>query len=204
MAEIILPSFFIVISSKLLLSFRAKSRNLFNFGQKYISMKRILGVIVVVLSLAGCINEKIDGADLKVGDMIPEFSVIMNDGTSVSNQSLIGNVSFIMFFHTTCPDCQQTLPIVQEIYNKYTQKGVRFALISRDEGSEEIDSYWTEQSYNMPYSAQKDRKVYNKFASSRIPRLYICDKDGIIRYIFTDDPIPTYDDLMSSLELLIR
>ena len=204
MAEIILSSFFIVISSKLLLSFRAKSRNLFNFGQKYISMKRILGVIVAVLSLAGCINEKIDGADLKVGDMIPEFSVIMNDGTSVSNQSLIGNVSFIMFFHTTCPDCQQTLPIVQEIYNKYTQKGVRFALISRDEGSEEIDSYWTEQSYNMPYSAQKDRKVYNKFASSRIPRLYICDKDGIIRYIFTDDPIPTYDDLMSSLELLIR
>ena len=204
MAEIILPSFFIVISSKLLLSFRAKSRNLFNFGQKYISMKRILGVIVVVLSLAGCINEKIDGADLKVGDMIPGFSVVMNDGTAVSDQSLIGNVSFIMFFHTTCPDCQQTLPIVQEIYNKYTQKGVRFALISRDEGSEEIDSYWTEQSYNMPYSAQKDRKVYNKFASSRIPRLYICDKDGIIRYIFTDDPIPTYDDLMSSLELLIR
>ena len=204
MAEIILPSFFIVISTKLLLSFRAKSRNLFNFGQKYISMKRILGVLVVVLSLAGCINEKIEGADLKVGDMIPGFSVVMNDGTAVSDQSLIGNVSFIMFFHTTCPDCQQTLPIVQEIYNKYTQKGVRFALISRDEGSEEIDSYWTEQSYNMPYSAQKDRKVYNKFASSRIPRLYICDKDGIIRYIFTDDPIPIYDDLMSSLELLIR
>ena len=204
MAEIILPSFFIVISSKLLLSFRAKSRNLFNFGQKYISMKRILGVIVVVSSLAGCINEKIDGADLKVGDMIPGFSVVMNDGTAVSDQSLIGNVSFIMFFHTTCPDCQQTLPIVQEIYDTYTQKGVRFAFISREEGAEEIKSYWTEQSYNMPYSTQNDRKVYNKFASSRIPRVYICDKDGIIRYIFTDDPIPTYDDLMSSLELLIR
>ena len=56
----------------------------------------------------------------------------------------------------------------------------------------------------MPYSAQESRYVYNKFASTRIPRVYICDKDGIIRYIFTDDPIPVYDDLMSSLESLIR
>lgn len=210
MAEIILSSFFIVISSKLLLSFRAKSRNLFNFGQKYISMKRILGVIVAVLSLTGCINEKIEGADLKVGDMIPEFSVVMNDGTSVSDKSLIGNVSFIMFFHTSCPDCQATLPVVKDIYEIYTSKGVRFALISReqqqdDKGSVEgIESYWTRNNLTMPYSAQRDRKVYNKFAGSRIPRVYICDKDGIIRYIFTDDPIPTYNDLISSLESLIR
>ena len=167
-------------------------------------MRRILGVIVAVLSFAGCINDKIEGTDLKVGDMIPEFSVVMDDGTAVSDQSLIGNVSFIMFFHTTCPDCQQTLPVVQDIYDIYAQNGVRFAIISRDEGQEEIKPYWAEQTYNMPYSAQTSRKVYNKFASSRIPRVYICDKDGIIRYIFTDDPIPTYDDLMSSLESLIR
>ena len=159
---------------------------------------------MAVLSFAGCINDKIEGTDLKVGDMIPEFSVVMDDGTAVSDQSLIGNVSFIMFFHTTCPDCQQTLPVVQDIYDIYAQNGVRFAIISRDEGQEEIKPYWAEQTYNMPYSAQTSRKVYNKFASSRIPRVYICDKDGIIRYIFTDDPIPTYDDLMYSLESLIR
>ena len=167
-------------------------------------MKRILGVFVAFLSLAGCINEKIEGADLKIGDMIPGFSVVMNDGTAVSDQSLIGSVSFIMFFHTTCPDCQQTLPVVQDIYDLYAQKGVKFALISRDEGAKGIESYWAERSDNMPYSAQNSRNVYKKFARERIPRVYICDKDGIIRYIFTDDPIPTYDDLMYSLESLIR
>ena len=167
-------------------------------------MKRILGVFVAFLSLAGCINEKIEGADLKIGDMIPGFSVVMNDGTAVSDQSLIGSVSFIMFFHTTCPDCQQTLPVVQDIYDSYAQKGVKFALISRDEGAKGIESYWAELSYNMPYSAQNSRNVYKKFARERIPRVYICDKDGIIRYIFTDGPIPTYDDLMYSLESLIR
>jgi hypothetical protein len=96
------------------------------------------------------------------------------------------------------------LPVVQEIYDEYLSKGVSFALISRAESAEEIDIFWREKGFNMPYSAQTDRDVYSRFAGSRIPRVYICDKDGIIRYIFTDDPIPTYDDLMSSLESLIR
>ena len=164
----------------------------------------LIFLLISALLMVSCIKDDVRGADLKVGDSLPDFEVVMSDGTTVSDDSLKGSVSVIVFFSTICPDCQQVLPIIQEIYDKYAQKGVRFALISRNEGSEEIESYWAEHSFNMPYSAQKDRKVYNKFASSRIPRVYICDKDGIIRYIFTDDPIPSYDDLMSSLESLIR
>lgn len=151
--------------------------------------------MIYVFLFTGCIKEKTEGADLKVGDMIPEFSVVMNDGSVVSDDSLKGNVSCIVLFHTTCPDCQKTLPVIQEIYDKYIPKGVEFALISREQTSDEIDVYWKENSLNMPYSAQSDRKIYNLFAQTRIPRVYISDKDGIIRHIFTDNPIPDYESL---------
>ena len=157
-------------------------------------MKRII-FILALLCFSGCINEKIEGVDLMVGDPIPEFSVVMNDGTVVSDASLKGNISCVVFFHTTCPDCQQTLPVIQQIYDEYLSKGVKFALISREQTSDEIDIYWQENSLNMPFSAQSDRTVYNLFAISRIPRVYICDKDGIIRNIFTDDPIPDHESL---------
>ena len=169
-------------------------------------MKKIIHIISIVLAtltLAGCIKEDI-GADLKVGDQLPDFSVVMNDGTVVSDESLTGSVSCVVFFHTTCPDCQATLPVVQSIYDEYMPAGVLFSLISREQSADDIDIFWKEKGLNMPYSAQENRHVYNKFADTRIPRVYICDKDGIIRYIFTDDPIPVYDDLMSSLESLIR
>ena len=166
-------------------------------------MKRII-FILAVLCLSGCINEKIEGVDLKVGDPIPEFSVVMNDGTSVTDVSLKESISCIVFFHTTCPDCQKTLPVIQKIYDEYLSKGVKFALISREQTSDEVDSYWKENSFTMPFSAQSDRTVYSLFAASRIPRVYICDKDGIIRYIFTDDPTPAYEDLISSLESVTR
>ena len=166
-------------------------------------MVYIVYVLLAALCLQGCIKENV-GADLKVGDRLPDFAVTMNDGTVISDDSMIGNVSCVVFFHTTCPDCQATLPVIQSVYDEYVPKGVEFALVSREQSADEIDIFWKEKGLDMPYSAQESRYIYSMFASTRIPRVYICDKDGIIRYIFTDDPIPTYDDLMPSLESLIR
>ena len=158
----------------------------------------ILTLLCGLLCASGCIKDEM-GPELKVGDSIPDFNVVMNDGANVSDETLKGNVSCVVFFHTTCPDCQKTLPVIQKIYDEYLPKGVSFVLISREQEADEIRAFWEENSLNMPYSAQSDRKVYNLFAQTRIPRVYLIDKDGIIRYIFTDDPIPDYDVLNNSL-----
>ena len=167
-------------------------------------MRRISVVLAVMMCLAGCINEKIEGADLKVGDMIPDFEVVMDDGSVISDDILKESVSVVMFFHTSCPDCQQVLPEMQKIYDKYASQGVNIALISREESEMSISAFWEEKCFNMPYSAQNGRDIYLKFARERIPRVYVCEKGGIIRYMFTDNPNPSYDDIMFSLESLIR
>ena len=162
----------------------------------------ILTVLCALLCGSGCIKDKVEGVEVKVGDSLPDFSVEMNDGTVVSDESLKGSVSFVMFFHTTCPDCQKTLPVVNDIYNIYVSKGVRFALISREQDEMDILTYWSEKAYDMPFSAQPDKTIYNKFATSRIPRIYISDKDGIIRYIYTDNPVPDYESLDQAIKAL--
>ncbi len=154
------------------------------------------------LALTSCIGEKNPARDLEVGDKVPEFSVVTSDGTVVDNISLLGGVSCIMFFNTHCPDCQKTLPQVQMIYDEYLSQGVSFILISREQGDEEVAPYWQECGYTMPYSAQKTREVYEKFAQSRIPRVYICDKNGIIKSIFTDNPVPSYSDIKLAIDSL--
>ena len=166
-------------------------------------MKRLLLILSCIFIVSSCIKDKPQGSDLKVGDMLPDFEVVMNDGTVVSDEGLAGSVSVVMFFHTSCPDCRQALPRMQQIYDEYASKGVAFALISREDAEQDVEAYWNEQGLKMPYSAQNDRKVYEQFASSRIPRIYINDRNGIIRYIFTDDPVPSYDDIDSSIESII-
>ena len=157
-----------------------------------------------LVAMTGCIKEKQTGAELKVGDILPDFEVVMNDGSVVTDDMLKESVSVVMFFHTSCPDCQQVLPQMQKIYDEYASKDVGITLISREESMSSIFTFWEEKSLKMPYSAQPTRKIYEKFASERIPRIYICEKGGIIRYIFTDNPNPSYEDIKYALENLIR
>lgn len=161
--------------------------------------KNIFVLALILLCTVSCIkdDEPVQN-DLEVGDSIPDFTVQMNDGTTVTGASLRNGVSVVMFFHTGCPDCQKTLPSVQQIYDEYSDD-VSFALISREQGDDEIRPYWQSKGYTLPYSAQKDRDVYYLFATTRVPRVYVC-KDGIIRYMYDDDPIPSYEDLIGNLQ----
>ena len=99
---------------------------------------RRLSIIISVLMISACIKDDHHGADLKIGDVIPDFTVLMNDGSVVTDDDLKENVSVVMFFHTSCKDCQQALPIMQQIYDGYASNGVRFALISREDTEENI------------------------------------------------------------------
>ncbi len=163
-------------------------------------MKRICLLVMVMLGVTGCIMDDINGTELMVGDRLPDFEVVMSDGSVVTDEGLKGSVSVVMFFHTACPDCRQALPVMQRIQDEFAPKGVEFALVSRDEGREDIEAYWNENGLRMAYSAQEDRAVYEKFAKTLIPRIYINDRNGIIRYIYTDNPVPVYDDIKSALE----
>lgn len=162
-------------------------------------MKRVFAYLVIFLSLISCIKDKPIGADLGVGDRIPDFTVTMNDGSFVSGSRLREGVSVVVFFTTACPDCQKTLPEIQKIYDEYLSQGVSFAIISREDGPESVAGYWTEHGFTMKYSAQTDRRIYELFAQARVPRVYVC-REGIIKTIFTDSPNPTYDALKNSIE----
>lgn len=169
-------------------------------------MKRILLFSVLMLavsSLSSCIfDEPATEYEIKTGETIPDFTVTMNDGTTVTGKSLRNGLAVIVFFHTLCPDCQETMPSIQKIYDEYLAKGVSFALISRTQLQSEIEPYWLENGFTMPYSGQPDRKIYNLFATTRVPRVYIC-KDGVIKKFYTDNPTPTYEELVSDVESLL-
>ena len=155
---------------------------------------------VVLLGVGSCVHEDFpaDADIVKVGQMLPDFSVTMSDGTEVTGDMLRGGVSVVVFFHTSCPDCQQLLPELQRLYEEYSER-VYFVLISREEGDALIAQFWAQHNLTMPYSAQSDRAIYNLFAESLIPRVYISDNGGVVRHIFTDNPVPSYDTVRAAL-----
>ncbi len=156
-------------------------------GGEY-DMKGFLEILMglVMVAFTGCVNEREEPVwSLQVGDRLPEFEITLNNGDMVTTESLRGSESVIVFFNTSCIDCRRELPELQKLYDEFLMQNrpVCFMCISREEGAASVAKFWDENHFTMPYSAQTDRRIYNLFASSGIPRLYEVDKDLVIKRV---------------------
>lgn len=167
-------------------------------------MKRIVFLLGACVLLASCIGDDVEEGtvDLQPGAKVPVFSVVMDNGQTVDSQSLQGKPSLLVFFHTACPDCRKELPVLQKVYTEYGT-ALQVLCISREEGEADIARYWEEHRFTLPYSAQEDRSVYHLFARSGIPRVYVIDRDLVIRRVFTDNPPASYEELAEAVAAVL-
>lgn len=136
-------------------------------------MRKTITAILAVILLTACGG--IGGPDkVFVGGGCPAFSVTLNNGETVNESTVASERTLIMFFHTASPACQKQLSALKPFYDIY-RKEVNVVLISCEEGPEEVQSYWKKNCYDMPYSAQKDKKVYNLFTNSGLPFTVLFD-----------------------------
>ena len=152
-------------------------------------MKQILFYLIALCVLTSCLGklETSSSADIiNVGQKLPDFEVVLSDGMKVTSSMLQGKPSVIVFFNTACKDCQKELPLIQQLYEENTSNKVTFLCISRAEGKASIESYWQQNKLTLPYSAQEDKTIYNKFATSTIPRVYISDSSGTVKNIYVE------------------
>lgn len=141
--------------------------------------------VLLMLQLVGCsMNDDEEQTErIKVGDRVPTFSLTVENGGQVrsfSTTRLTGE-TVIVFFNTTCPDCQRDLPLLNAYYLRHKdEEGFQMVAISREEGDASVAAYWEANHLQIPYFAQTDRRIYNLFATSIIPRVYFCGADGIV------------------------
>ena len=150
--------------------------------------------MLACLLLWGCgsIHEEDDVVErIVVGSRVPIFSVNVVDyeglTTSFSTNRLYGE-TVIVFFSTQCKDCQRELPELNDYYLKHKDdNGFQMVAISRAEGEQSVADFWSANNLQIPYSVQEDRKIYDLFASSVIPRVYFVSSSGIITKVLIEN-----------------
>lgn len=162
-------------------------------------MKKII-LLFLSLLLFGCITENLEGEgeSLKSGDKLPKFSIVLNDNSVVSNETLLGKACLIVFFHTECPDCRKGFPAIQQVCEEFDGR-MRFIAIGTGEDSMKVEEYWMKYNMTIPFSAQHDRNVFHLFAPNTIPHVFVIDKSGRIKYVHTDNPVATYEQLKEDI-----
>lgn len=138
--------------------------------------------------LAGCgsIIEELptyeESSIVVVGDEAPDFTATTLAGESVTLSALQGDEVLLVLFSHECPDCKMLLDDMQAARVEFEELGVYVLLVARDGDSDEVSAYVGENGYDFDVVADPAREIYSLYATTYVPRTYLVDAEGYVRY----------------------
>lgn len=157
---------------------------------------------ILLLILTACHKPEPKWAKITVGDKVPAFECETISGDVFDSRDTKGKPTVLVFFNTFCDDCREELPDLQVFREACEEDVARLMLVGRDETKEAIEHYWKLNAFTMPACAGNGRREYELFADSGIPRMFVYDKDGIVRLTYGPDDRPNPFALLSFIESL--
>ena len=146
---------------------------------------------------------------VKSGDIAPDFTVQMLDGSSFRLSEAKGKVVLLNFWATWCPPCMvEFKEIPEKIIKRFEgEKDFVFIPVSREETFATVQKKMIElkeKGIDFPVGLDPDRKVYDLYAKSFIPRNYLIDRDGkVITATIGFNPT-VFEDMIEKIAELIK
>lgn len=121
---------------------------------------------------------------INAGDMAPNFTVEMLDGSKIELSSLRGKVVLISFWATWCPPCRQELAHLQEgVIDHFAGRDLVVLPISRGEERRTVEAFLKKMGYTFDVGLDRKQEIYRKYATNYIPRSVVVGKDGKVVYV---------------------
>ena len=165
-------------------------------------------VILAFFALLALVVKAQDGSGdlVKVGQQMPAFTIVNDNGTQTLSSSLKGKVILVNFFATWCPPCQKELAEVQKtLWPKYKDnKDFALLVIGREHTDAELQKYNEKKGFTFPLYPDRNRAIYGAFAKNLIPRSYLVDKTGNVIYATKGYSDVEFAELMEKIEAALK
>ena len=118
----------------------------------------------------------------------PAWTLPDLDGKNSSLADFAGKVVVIDFWGTWCGPCRQELPIVQQMYERYKDRGVVFYGINWErtmpgqDPKPAVRDYLTKNGLTFPVVLDSERAAQTAYDIEAFPTLFLIDKTGKIRF----------------------
>lgn len=121
---------------------------------------------------------------VKVGDMAPDFTLELTDGTIFTLSEQRGKVVMLQFTAGWCGVCRKEMPFIErDIWQRHKENdGFVLVGIDREETKEEIEAFIKKVGTTYPIAMDVNADVFASYAlrNSGITRNVLIDRDGKI------------------------
>ena len=144
---------------------------------------------------------------VKVGDIAPDFSLPMTDGTTFTLSEQRGKVVMLQFTASWCGICRKEMPHIEsEIWQRH-KDDADFILVGvdREEPKEKVEEYTQKLGTTYPMVLDTAANAFSSYAlrQSGITRNVLIDRDGKIVKLTRRFEETEFKDLVQTIDSLL-
>ncbi|MEX2581857.1 MAG: TlpA disulfide reductase family protein [Gemmatimonadota bacterium] len=152
--------------------------------------RRLFGLGAVLL-LASCDGAG-PGAAVAVGAPVPDFAAATLEGDTVTLAGLAGEHVLLNIWATWCVPCREEMPDLQEIFETYSDRGLRVVGVSIDQAYArgEVESFVERHDIGFTILHDAESRITRSYRTIGVPETFLISPEGtlIARWFGQIDP----------------
>lgn len=134
---------------------------------------------IIVAALAAALA--VQAAEIKVGDAFPALAQAGLEGELP--KELKGKVVLVDFWASWCGPCKQSLPVLNELAERYSGRGLVVLGVSVDDTKAAMDQFLKKNAARFPMVRDAKQTLVAQVNVSSMPTSFILDAEGKVRFL---------------------
>jgi cytochrome c biogenesis protein CcmG, thiol:disulfide interchange protein DsbE len=131
-------------------------------------------------------------AGLRIGGGLPSVTLQDIAGSAIKiPDGIRGKVVVLHFWQAGCSSCKLEMPAMEGLYKKYRGKGLEVLAVNVGQKRETVKAFAAGLGVSYPLLIDAEQRGAAMFGVTDVPRTYIIDRNGIVRYKIFGGATPT-------------
>ncbi len=118
---------------------------------------------------------------VKVGDTFPDPAGFGVEGELP--RDLKGKVVIIDFWASWCGPCQESFPLMEDLYRRYRSEGLVVLAVNVDESRSAMRTFLADNPVSFPVVRDVKRRLVARVNVTSMPTSFLLDRDGVVRFM---------------------
>lgn len=142
------------------------------------SVLTILAASIIVTIYANLTEGKRTGPE--TGEKAPDFILTDQRGHKHRLSDYKGQGVIVNFWATYCKPCEKEMPLFEEQYRKYRNKGVQILAVNIGETDVVLNRFLEKHKLSFPVLNDRNQEVVDAFGVNPLPATFLIDKEGTV------------------------